>query len=513
VLFLGGALLLVALYLPWQRVSIDFHEFRVDPSFLDVFGSEPFEGWRSTVAPASALAALLLVGLSAVAFARPALTSRLPLGRCALIAAYFGVGVAVDTRSQGELAVTGTEETLRFAYGAYLGIGAATAMLLAALALRGRELRQFRSPFHMAAATLALALLLVLLLSWAHFMEFEFRGIPTAPAQVAAVVAICTPSASRSLALLAGLFAAAAFSAYATSDLELRYGAWLGLGLAICFAIVSLSGGIRRPDLQQIPWTRLVLSAAGLLLLTSFYLPWQEYCYPADTFGPTPGPPSSRTVCVSPSAWRSEAASGAALLAIALILGELGRLRRLPSRNELAAGIVLLVTTLGFQFGHGGEYDLRYGFWIGVACTAVIVALAAARVRPPPLDARLAPIALCLAYLAVVVPTWWGVLDPFGPRRFFWFAPFSWITVAGALLALMLIRLWLELPSDRRLLFFVPAVIAALAGLDLARFETITWGGGIVLGLCALLAMCAFVEERGGLGELRIPEILRIDRL
>jgi hypothetical protein len=77
----------------------------------------------------------------------------------------------------------------------------------------------------------------------------------------------------------------------------------------------------------------------------------------------------------------------------------------------------------------------------------------------------------------------------------------------------MLIWLWLELPSDRRPLFLVPAVIATLAGLDLARFETITWGGGIVLGLCALLALCAFLEQRRGLGELRIPEILRVDRL
>ena len=505
VLFLGGAFLLVALYLPWQRVSVDFHEFGVDPSYL-VFGAEPFDGWASTVAPAAALAALLLVGLSAVAFARPALTRRLPLGRFALVAAYFGLAVAVDTRSQGEFGVTGTEEALRFAYGAYLGIGGATAMVLAALALRGRELRQLRSPFHLAAAILALALLLVLLLPWAQFMEFQYRGIPTAPAQVAAVVAICTPSAPRTLALLAGLFSAAAFSAFATSDLELRYGVWLVLGLAICFGVLSLSGGFRRPDLQRVPWTPLVLSAAGLLLMTSFFLPWQEFCYPADTFEPMPG------LCVSPSAWGSEAASGAALLAIALIIGELGRLRRLPSRTESAAGIALLVTTLGFQHGQGAEYHLRYGFWIGAACTAVIVVLAAVRVRPPPLDARLAPIALCLVYLAVVVPPWWGLFESDQPR-FFWFAPFSWLTVAGALLALMLMRLWFGRFADVRLLLVIPAVIAALAGLDLARAETVTWGGGIVLALCGLLGLCAFVEQQGGLGELRIPEILRVDRL
>jgi hypothetical protein len=110
------------------------------------------------------------------------------------------------------------------------------------------------------------------------------------------------------------------------------------------------------------------------------------------------------------------------------------------------------------------------------------------------------------------VPTWWGVFR-FDAPRFFWFAPFSWITVAGALLALTLIRLWLERPPDTRQLLIVPVVIAVLAGLDLARIETLTWGGGIVLGLCALLALFAWVENGRGLGRLRVPEILRIDRL
>jgi hypothetical protein len=249
-----------------------------------------------------------------------------------------------------------------------------------------------------------------------------------------------------------------------------------------------------------------VLCAAALLLVASFFLPWQEFCYPQEAF------PSAR--CASVNAWESEAASGAALLAIALVIGELARLRRLPPGLELAAGIALLVTTLGFQYGRGGTFGLGYGFWIGAVCTAVIVVLSAARVRPPPLDARLAPIALCVVYLALVVPTltWWNLFE-FDAPRFLWFAPFSWITVAGALLALTLIRLWLERPPDTRQLLLVPAVIATLAGLDLARAETITWGGGIVLGLCGLLALCAWVQQRGGLGELRVPEILRVDRL
>jgi hypothetical protein len=209
-----------------------------------------------------------------------------------------------------------------------------------------------------------------------------------------------------------------------------------------------------------------------------------------------------------------KAASAAALLAIALIIGELARLRRLPPQLEYAAGIALLVTTLGFQFGRGGTVGLGYGFWIGAVGTAVIVLLAVGRIRPPRVDARLVPIALCLVYLALVVPTltWWN-LFVFDAPRFLWFAPFSWITVAGALLALTLIRLWLERPADTRPLLLVPGVIAVLAGLDLIRFETITWGGGIVLGLCALLALCAWALDPRRLGPLQVPEILRVDRL
>jgi hypothetical protein len=331
-------------------------------------------------------------------------------------------------------------------------------------------------------------------------MDFDYTGIAAPAAQVAAVAAICTPAAPRGLTLLVALFTAAAFSV-ATFPVERAYGAWIGLGLAIAFTALSLSGGIRRPALDRIPWTRLVLGVGALLLVAGFFLPWQEFCYPPEALG------TASERCVSSNAWVSESGTGAAVLAIALVAAALGGLRRVPPRAELAAGIALLVTTLGFQVGHGGQYGLAYGFWIGAACTTVIVVLASAGLGLPALDARLAPVALCLAYLAIVVPTWWGVLS-FDAPRFFWFAPFSWITVAGALLALTLIRLWLERGPDLRPLFLLPAVIAALATLDLVRAETITWGGGIVLGLCALLALFAWVEHVRGLGPLSVPEIL-----
>lgn len=503
-LLLGGALLLVALYLPWQRFSVDVSELDGGESLSSLLPLDVLEGWDSGVAPAAAFAALLLVGLSAVALVRPQLTTRLPLGRVAVATAYFGVAVAADTRSRGRLSFGGAGD-LQLAYGAYVALGAAVATLIAALALRRAELPQVRSPFTAAAVIAASGLLLAFLLPWERFMDFDYTGIAAPAAQVAAVAAICTPAAPRGLALLVALFTAAAFSV-PTFPVERAYGAWIGLGLAITFTVLSLSGGIRRPALDRIPWTLLVLGVGALLLVADFFLPWQEFCYPPETFGTT----SER--CVSSNGWVSESGTGAAVLAIALVAGALGRSWRLPPRAELAAGIALLVATLGFQVGHGGQYGLAYGFWIGAACTAVIVVLAFAGLGLPALDARLAPIALCLVYLAISVPTWWGVLD-FDAQRFFWFAPFSWITIAGSLLALTLIRLWLGRGPDLRPLFLVPVVIAALATLDLVRAETMTWGGGIVLGLCVLLVLLAWVEHARGLGPLQVPELLRIDRL
>lgn len=524
-LLLGGALLLVSLYLPWQRLSLDLSEFgeqrgSVD-SLLHLFaGTESLEGWDSPVAPAAALAALLLVGLSGAVYARPGLVTRLPLGRSALLAAFFAVAVAVGTRShaisltRGAQANGGVDLQAQAAYGTYVGVAAVAVTLLGALLLRRGELSAFRSPAALAGALLVLGLLIAFLLPWTRFAGFDDSGIAGPATQIAAVFAICMPVATSApvrlgLAALTALFTAAAFST-TTFPYGRAYGAWIGVGFALGLVVLSLKGGARRPDVEGVPWSRLVLGASCLLLVASLFLPWQEFCYPAES-----GPLSGR--CVSVNGWPIESGAGAAILAIALLLGELARMRRLLPHAELAAGIALLVTTLGFQVGYADQFDLGYGFWVGAVCTALIVVLGAASLSRPQLDARLVPIILCIAYLAIVVPTWWGVLAFEGvlgfPPSMFWFAPFSWITVAGALLALTLIRLWLERPPDTRRLVFVPAVIGVLAGLDLVRAETITWGGGIVFGICALLALSAWVEHARGLGTLEVPEILRVDRL
>lgn len=515
VLLLGGALLLIALYLPWQSFSIDVSEYgdqggTVD-SLLHMFaGAHVLDAWQTGgMAPATALAALLLIGLSGLAWVRPGVVSRVPIGRSALVAAYFAVAVAVETRSVG-MAYIRTDQFagIDFAYGAYIGLAAAVAMVAGAALLRWGELQMYRSPLAGAAVVLASGLLVAFLLPWERFTDFEYLGISAATANVAAVFAVCMPAARapRLIAVLAALFTAATFS-MTTSPSAREYGAWIGIAFGVGLVVLGLSGGVRRPDINLVPWTRLVLGAAALLLVASFFLPGQKFCDPHAPIGPNSG------ACVELNGWsRGEASAGVAVLAIALILGELGRLRWAPPRAELAAGIGLLVATFGFQVSNDAGGTLAYGFWVIVACAAVIGVLAALGLRRPRLDFRLAPTVLCLAYLALVVPTWWGVY-PYNSPQTFWFAGFSWIWVVGALLALTLIRLWLERSPDARLLFVVPVALAALATLDIVLVEHLTWGTGIVLALCCLLALSAFVEQRGGLGELRIPEILRVDRL
>jgi hypothetical protein len=189
--------------------------------------------------------------------------------------------------------------------------------------------------------------------------------------------------------------------------------------------------------------------------------------------------------------------------------------------------VALLVATLGFQLEHQSGDDVRlafgYGAEIGFAGGALLVVLAVLRLRPPVLDrkrtlVRLAPIGICAAYLVVVVLPWWDVL-PRDIQSGLLFAPISWLTIAGVLVGIRLLRLWARQIVDASaaawLLVLLPLALLALAVLDLIRLrdDGITWGRGAIVGLCLLLALLGRVEQRQGLENFRIPEVLRVDRL
>jgi hypothetical protein len=99
------------------------------------------------------------------------------------------------------------------------------------------------------------------------------------------------------------------------------------------------------------------------------------------------------------------------------------------------------------------------------------------------------------------------------------FAPISWLTVAGALLGIHLFGSWLRRAAGGSarpgLLVVLPLALLALAALDLIRLRSagITWGGGLVVGLCILLAVLGRVEAQSGLEKMQIPASLRVDRL
>ena len=86
-------MLLASFYLPWQSPgSCREQEYFGNQGetvcgLLNLFsGDSTIEGLSSEVGRAAALFALLLVAVAALAWIRPNLAPRLPLGRCALLA-------------------------------------------------------------------------------------------------------------------------------------------------------------------------------------------------------------------------------------------------------------------------------------------------------------------------------------------------------------------------------------------------------------------------------------------
>jgi hypothetical protein len=57
--------------------------------------------------------------------------------------------------------------------------------------------------------------------------------------------------------------------------------------------------------------------------------------------------------------------------------------------------------------------------------------------------------------------------------------------------------------------------LLSLTALQLIRERDarMTWGGGLLVGLSLVLAMFGWVEQRGSLERLHVPQILRVDRL
>ena len=52
-------------------------------------------------------------------------------------------------------------------------------------------------------------------------------------------------------------------------------------------------------------------------------------------------------------------------------------------------------------------------------------------------------------------------------------------------------------------------VLGVLEAVPLPELS-VTWNAGVLLGLSALLTVCALIDAGGGLRNVRVPEILRV---
>jgi hypothetical protein len=379
----------------------------------------------------------------------------------------------------------------------------------------------------------SIVLLVTFMLPWEHAALLKrhatLLGIARPAAVVAAVLTLCligvwrrleVSAARPALAAAVGLFTGGAFSSPPPGGSR-AYGAWIGLGAAIALVVVAMLGRVEMPRLQ-VPRLRVLATVgAAALLVTALFLPWQRECFErARGFGSYGGR------CISTNGWNGSLGAAAALLAIGLVIVTTVSRRWFPP-VVLAAGIGLLVATFGFGLsryrGNGFRLEFGFGSTLGFVGAGLLLASVLAGVRPPGfgrerVPARLVPIAACVAYLFVVVVPWWGVL-PLREQIALWFAPLSWLTIPGLLLALWLLQLWVDRicaagAASNRLLI-APLALLALAALDLirAREDVITWGRGIVVGACLLLCALGRIEQQVGLERVRVPGVLRVDRL
>ena len=104
-----------------------------------------------------------------------------------------------------------------------------------------------------------------------------------------------------------------------------------------------------------------------------------------------------------------------------------------------------------------------------------------------------------------------------------WFEPgetaVSWLTVASSLLSVRLVQLWgrraRDSSSNTHELVALSFALVALAVLDALprRSVYLTWNLAVLLGLTVPLTLLALVDDQGGVRNLRVPALLRIDRI
>lgn len=526
VLLASALTFLASLFLPWQ-------ELRAPTAGTGVFGmlnlfasSGNFEGWDTTSGVAASLAALALATVAAAALIRPTAVVRARLTPIALAMLYLAIGSVLVMRAEEK--VYGRRLHFHYAYGMFLGLAVAAIALVSAVALEASAIRRPR-PIESVTALLAVGLLASALLPWASPFgpdrTMSFPGVTLGlvvllAAGVCAVVgrALWT-GATRPAAFAVAMLTGAGANAIWPNTI--RYGAWIALGFAIALVVVA---AVAEPGWRPVrpPFALGLGAAAATVLVVSLFLPWQQFCNPG-------GHPYGHGIgsCIGTTGWANgEFGSFTGVLALLLIFGALAATRLAFPPTEIVLAIATLVAVMGASLGKSLGYpswSFGYGAYIGFAATGLLLFIALSRVPPPRIEsrhalARLGPLAAAFAaFLTIAVPLWAVLPDRWSSQAA---VLTDWYAVAGLLLTIHLLRRWLEsarripFPSDQ--LVALPLALLALTALELIqrRSEGMTWGGGILVGLCLVLALLGWLEPSGRLESIRVPEELwRIDRL
>ncbi len=521
----GSLTFLASLYLPWERNNVFGSCSARNPLGCSAFS---VDGWSIAPEAASALAAVVLVICTTAALLQPGRGMRLPIARLALLIAYLALAawaLAVNDRNYGATLGNGR---LSLAYGAYLGIASAAAVLGAAAVLRRREILQRPGVVRIATVLFGAGVLLALLLPWQRISVFnhtvESLGISRDGGVVAAAVACLGVgwwrtggsnqflSAAALAILITGRLLAGLYIIPVPFPTSVLYGAWLG----VAFSVALLALSARKPSwpvaLRPPPQDVLLVGAPAALLLFALFLPWRYSCFPKHD----PSVPHGYAgVCSSIDGWSTLPGTVAGALVLGLLTILLLRRSGIPSLR-IALGIGLFVATAGFEI-RSPFPDVRFGYGSFVGFTAAGLLLGAAasgRLRRPNgrrLLVRLLPLATCLAMLLLVVVPWWGVL----PGMPFNVVSPWWMTVALALVVLNLTVSWLQRTANTARGQWLAAQAGLVLGLTALQVTTrhdrgVSWGGLLVVGLCLLLVVFGRIEERDGFGNAGFGGIWRV---
>lgn len=526
VLLASALTFLASLFLPWLELRAPTGGTGV-LGVLNLFASGGnVEGWGTTVGVAASLAALALAAVAAARLIRPNAVIRARFTPIALALLYLAIGGILVIRAEEK--VYGRHLHFHYAYGMFLGLAVAAIALVGAVALEASAIRRPR-PIESLSALLGVGLLASALLPWASPFgpdrTISFPGV-TLGLVVLLAAGVCV---IVGMALWAGTTrpAASAVAVLTGAGLNaiwpntIRYGAWIALGFAIALVVVAAVAG---PGWRPVrpPFALGLGAAAATMLVVSLFLPWQQFCDPG-------GRPYGHGIgsCIGTTGWANgEFGSFTGVLALLLIFGALAATRLAFPPTEIVLAIATLVAVMGASLGKSIGYpswSFGYGAYIGFAATGILLFIALSRVPPPRIEsrhalARLVSLAAAFAaFLTIALPLWSVLPDRWSSQAA---VLEDWYAVVGLLLTIHLLRRWLEsarripFPSDQ--LVVLPLALLALTTLELIRKrgEGMTWGGGILAGLCLLLALLGWMEPKGRLESIRVPEeFWPLDRL